>query len=542
MAAGDIYKKRLKATTASLGTGTADASTYLRGDGTWQTPAASSDVSNLENTLIMMAWDVYSEDRSFDDIYADDFTDATGIDGTVGTSTALSGNSTGIYDSANALFKSGIITGLTSDFTSSQLNCSAWSDINSVAITQTTSGDITSSTIYYAVSFDGGANYKVYKSGAWTIVAKNNGGTWQYNNAGTLTNASTNSLAGAMAQSTAQSAYQWTKANIEAMTDANWEESGGWSTSVNTIDWTYRLVNGTGYVADGTGNTSESYATADMTAADAPSPNVVSASTQYNTTYVPWKAFNQSNVDVNDCWASQSAQAMPQWLKFDFGSGNTKVINKYKWISRNVSGANSPKSWTLDGSNDNSNWTTLSTVSNISNISTGNTSSDWYRFSNSTPYRYYRINVTDFYNNAGEVYVTLGELLLVEAQTSATTPTFTKATFNYDTDHIPLDLRTNGWEASANDPTDGYVVLDVEPVDAITNNTDIKAYICIDNGSNYEQITLESTPFREIGAHDYIRGDISGIIARTDKTIRFKVTSHNSKSLKLHALGGGVKY
>lgn len=521
---GDIYKKRLKATTASLGTGTADETTYLRGDGTWQTPAAVSDISNLENTLVMMAWDVYSEDRAFDDIYADDLTDQTGID-TV--------NSTGTYNSGSSYYSpTAAATGATTDYTSSPITCSGWTDINSVAITQTTPGDVTASAIYHAVSFDGGITYKVYKSSAWTIIAKNNGGTWQYNNAGTLTNASTNSLAGAMAQSTAQSPYQWTKTDIEAMSDASWEASGGWSTSVNTIDWTYRLIDGTSWESDGSQNGSTTIATPAMTGATSPSGNCTTDNALSG--YEAWRAIAQDGGGDNKAWAASNASS--HWWQYQFSS--SKVINKYRILAHYNYASYSPKTWTIAGSNDGSSWTTLHTVTNFTSW-TVNTWSSYWTFNNATSYAYYRVTISAMAggNNTG-----MQEIQLVEAETTTATPTFTKTTFNHDTEHVALDLRTNGWEASANDPTDGYIVLDVEPVDAITHNTDIKAYMSIDNGSNYEQVTLESTPFREIGAHDYIRGDISGITARTDKTIRFKLTSHNSKNFKVHGLGGGVKY
>ena len=221
MSVGDIFKRRLKTSAASLGTGTPSESNFLRGDGAWETPVTASDVSNLENTLTMIAWDTYSADNTFDDIYVDNFADATGIDGTVGANGILSGNSTGVYSTA---FESVELTNLTQDISTSQISCATWSDINSVAVTQTTPGDITASAIYHAVSFDNAVTYKVFKT-TWQTVAYNNGGTWQYNNAGSLTNASSNTLTQALIQSTNQSAYQWTKTNIEAMTDADWNAS-----------------------------------------------------------------------------------------------------------------------------------------------------------------------------------------------------------------------------------------------------------------------------------------------------------------------------
>lgn len=431
-----------------------------------------------------------------------------------------------------------------------------------------TTGDASNLPIYSAGAFSSGIYYAVCGSvgssasqsnvfyrlnvdtltwyGNWVIVAKNNSGTWQYNDAGTLTNASTNSLAGAMSQSTAQSAYQWTKANIEAMTDANWEESGGWSTSVNTIDWTYSLVTGltAGYAADATATS-----TADLSANGTwGNANTCAATSENTAAYAAWYAFDQGAAGGG--WSSTAAPSSgtPQSIGYDFGSGNAKIINKYSFQSRSdATYTVYPQAWKFQGSNDTNaavgdaetanGWTTLAEVTGAS---TGSASQvQYYTSTNTTAYRKYRFRITA---NNGGTSVQIFEIKLLEATTSTATPTYTKTTFNHDTEYAALDLRTNGWEASANDPTDGYVVLDVEPVDSITNNTDIKAYLSIDNGSNYEQVTLESTPFREIGDHDYIRGDISGITARTDKTIRFKVTSHNSKNFKLHGLGGGVKY
>lgn len=106
-------------------------------------------------------------------------------------------------------------------------------------------------------------------------------------------------------------------------------------------------------------------------------------------------------------------------------------------------------------------------------------------------------------------------------------------------------LVSQEWEASVNDPTSAYVVLNVEPVDDITLDADLKAYISIDDGSHYEQITGLAI-FRTIGSNNFIRGDISDITPQTDKTIRLKIeglnNESNTKQFKLHAWALGVKY
>ena len=84
-------------------------------------------------------------------------------------------------------------------------------------------------------------------------------------------------------------------------------------------------------------------------------------------------------------------------------------------------------------------------------------------------------------------------------------------------------------------------MLKVKPIDAITENTDLKAWVSMDDGANYDQITLEDAPFREIGDYDYYRGDAATLTSRSDQTVRFKVSGHNGKRVEVHAIALGVK-
>lgn len=81
------------------------------------------------------------------------------------------------------------------------------------------------------------------------------------------------------------------------------------------------------------------------------------------------------------------------WLGQDFGANNKKVIKAYQvaceWAYLN----RAPKIWTFEGSNDNVNWDVLDTQ-NISSWSV----LEFKTFlipSNTTAYRYYRLNITD---------------------------------------------------------------------------------------------------------------------------------------------------
>jgi hypothetical protein len=83
------------------------------------------------------------------------------------------------------------------------------------------------------------------------------------------------------------------------------------------------------------------------------------------------------------------SQSQPWLLQADFGSGNSETLTWYKITAGSAS--QEPAAWTFQGSNDGSSWTTLDTQS-------GQTYPDQltktYTFSNTTAYRYYRLNVT----------------------------------------------------------------------------------------------------------------------------------------------------
>ena len=106
-------------------------------------------------------------------------------------------------------------------------------------------------------------------------------------------------------------------------------------------------------------------------------------------------------------------------------------------------------------------------------------------------------------------------------------------------------LVSQEWEASTNDPLEAFVLLSIEPTNAITLDTDLKAWISIDDGTNYQQITGLAI-VREIGSYDFVRGELASVTARGDKTIRLKITGHNNssntKQFKLHSWACGVRY
>lgn len=316
----------------------------------------------------------------------------------------------------------------------SDQSTSGWSDITQVAITQDTPSGTTPSNIYHLVSFDNEVTWKVFKSSTWTSVVRNNSGTWQYSDAGSWTNASSNTQAQAITQATAQSAYQWQKSEVEALTSANWRATGG-LTSGSYLHWATKLVTGTAIVADGSQNTSTDYATNQMSGYSS-GGHVVSATSEQSYTRA-WYAFNR-NLDAYDCgWMCVyvPSSGSPQSIMIDLGSSNTKAINKYSFYLYGgypippcvwqLQGTNNTSASVGDGETSNG-WSTLDSRSYSTSWQPG---AGWYTytFSNSTAYRYYRFRCTSAY----QAYY-LAELKLIEAQTTAVTPSFTKIAVQYE--------------------------------------------------------------------------------------------------------------
>jgi len=198
-----------------------------------------------------------------------------------------------------------------------------------------------------------------------------------------------------------------------------------------------------------------------MTSSTAPSPYRVLASSSYDTDQY-WKHMSFNHVvGVTNMWLA--TQPLPQWITFDFGSGNSKTITKYVLKSRLDRGMEmQPKSWQLQGSNDNSAWTTLHSLSNQPVWS--NAEVRTYTFSNSNSYRYYRLYITE---NWGSWMTGISEIEYME---SIVTGSDDYVTFGSD---VSLDI------------TDEITVQAwVYPTDSMSNSGIFAKQNSV--GSNYE--------------------------------------------------------
>ena len=147
--------------------------------------------------------------------------------------------------------------------------------------------------------------------------------------------------------------------------------------------------------------------TTEMTANDVPSPNVVSASTNYHT-MLPWEAFSHVVDPYGNCWATSGVPT--GWLKFDFGSGNSGIAGTYTVTcgdGNNLTRA--PKTWTLQGSNNDTDWDVLDTQTNVP-AWTALGEMRIYSISSPAAYRYYKLDIT---GNHGNAYLIVGEVELI---------------------------------------------------------------------------------------------------------------------------------
>ena len=138
---------------------------------------------------------------------------------------------------------------------------------------------------------------------------------------------------------------------------------------------------------------------------------VVAASSEVNTDNRAWRAFDRDS--GNTRWLANTTTG---WIRYDFGAGNAKVIRYYAITGQNDTATyRNPLSWTLDGSNDASSWTTLHSVASTPAFSQNETRT--FQTTNTTAYRYYRINITA--PQAGTDYVGMKALALYATLSSS---------------------------------------------------------------------------------------------------------------------------
>jgi len=106
--------------------------------------------------------------------------------------------------------------------------------------------------------------------------------------------------------------------------------------------------------------------------------------------YTAAKAFDG---DPATFYHTDNPNTLPSWVKYNLGSGSGKVITKVTITTRDSFeyAQQSAKDFTIQGSNNDTDWVTLKAVTNAT-WTQGSQNS--YTFTNTTEYRYYKINIT----------------------------------------------------------------------------------------------------------------------------------------------------
>jgi len=257
----------------------------------------------------------------------------------------------------------------------------------------------------------------------------------------------------------------------------------------------------------------------------------VKSTTKFTTDFWAYFATDPTK-SLDGSWGSNnwlSAQHSITEQRFHIDLGSAKIIKRIYYENSHLEGTytnTGVKNFTLWGSNtgvgsfddlvyaNDEGWTEITCSQNTFDEHAGSDIADpkYITVTNTTAYRYYALKFADNYTEANWLGVRRIELQTVY------TANMTLISEKFTADSTPDDAR---------------IIIFEEDVDAITLNTDIKAYVSRDDGANWTQITLTDEG-NYSGSKRILSGtaDISGQPEDTDMV--YKIESLNNKDLKIH--------
>jgi hypothetical protein len=217
------------------------------------------------------------------------------------------------------------------------------------------------------------------------------------------------------------------------------------------------------------------------------------------------------------------------YLIFDKNTANSKSFNgavftiSYQFPDKriirrySVTGATagytdrSPKTWTFQGSNDGTNWTTLDTQAS----QTGWAGKEVRTFDCSSvgSYLHYRWNVTA--NNGNGSYSEVGECYMYEGPANMTLVSVAAAA-----DGVPVEAR---------------VVVLHQAIDALTLNTDCTLEISRDNGANWSLATLSDVGFFDVNTK-ILTAAVDPTTQPSGTAMKWRFKTYNTKAQRLHGI------
>lgn len=233
-----------------------------------------------------------------------------------------------------------------------------------------------------------------------------------------------------------------------------------------------------------------------------------SASSIYNTGYEAYKASDASD---GSRWSS-NYNVLPRWWKVDYGVGVTKCITRIM-IKQYYDGSNLIGNFDLEGSNDDSNWTVIG-----SKTQANNSNAQTHTFTNTTLYRYYRINIT----SSGTGYSSIFQLEFFHSSAAAnvTNPILTTSTIT-----LPAEATK-------------AVVAVIADIAAFTINSTFVLSVSNNGGTNYDTATLVDRGQRLPSAGSY--KTYTAVVPLTDRNaqdMRIKIQCTGTQSVKIRGIG-----
>jgi hypothetical protein len=412
----------------------------------------------------------------------------------------------------------------------------AWSHLDGITVNQTV--PLYGQTkIYYAMSFDNKVTWKIFRMATndWYSIVQASGSYWQYRESnGSWVNSSVNTQLGALNKAFSVSGNQWTRSSYDIKS----------SLSLPALPFLTSNIN-------------------------SPSPYVASASSEYSTSWQAWQAF--TDVYAGNCWCPTNGTNATCWLQIDLG---TKFFRPTHWRYSTPNTTYCAKRFGFVASNDLVTWDVIDTTYSGADMPqlAANTPTAWVPFNN-TPiknYRYLRFKGVSGYN-ATSIYARLffraadnSPNGLTRAQLEASggfVPGSTQAIdlavgFNA-IDSIPsfngfsatyvvpekdsMTLISKSWGASVVNPKTVQCLLRCKLHDLISLNTDLKVWVSMDDGNNYEQVTnLSLLPNTD--GYSYIVGYKNNLLSRNDLTMKLKIEIYNYKNVQIYGTCLGVDY
>lgn len=140
-----------------------------------------------------------------------------------------------------------------------------------------------------------------------------------------------------------------------------------------------------------------------MTSNTTPSPYIVTASSQYDTSYAPWQVFTKNN-STYEPWIT-TRWVTTGWIQIFLGE--PLEINAFSITSRNATPYYGPKAFTFEGSDDGVSYKILKTVTNETwNLN----QTKEYILDSMVNYKYYKLNVTE---STGDEYIAIDNIDLL---------------------------------------------------------------------------------------------------------------------------------